>query len=65
MYVPTDRPSASPAAMSKLQWIPAQIRLISHSSAAAVKPANERVTPGRPSQQRLKGIASVLGETVR
>ena len=29
------------------------------SCAAALKLANDRVTPGRPSNERLKGIASV------
>src|SRR5436305_15213446 len=47
-YAPTDRPSVSPAATSKLQWIPSQIRACPHSFAAAVKLAYERVTPGKP-----------------
>src|SRR5262249_60407140 len=57
-YSPTDCPSASPALMSKLQWNPAQIRLSPASCAAALKLSNERVTPGRPTQEKLNGIAS-------
>jgi hypothetical protein len=58
-YPATDWPSVWPAVRSKLQWKPAQIRLMVASSAAAEKPANVRVTPGRPSQEILNGIVSV------